>query len=257
MDRMKELTRIAKQASKVAEAAIARKALARRKACFLGLAGKLKKHCTQDPGAGSVRLARGLVKLISSMGKTIPAVTVTRMTAALPFCLDQWLKSAVTRCQAMPSVTVLRELGSLVAASTPQTRPAVRKAYEACAKQMGNYAWQLCQRRQYRAGRALLKEAIGRYSFFKAEDLSFLTRMKKTFLPRCGTFHASMAAKIKALTAGVTLNIIAGIEIVLARGAAPGRLEGILRVKPKLLYARSRAGLVLARLTGGQVFLKG
>jgi hypothetical protein len=110
LDRMKELTRIAKQAQKVAEAAVARKALARRKACFLSLAGKLKKHCTQDPGAGSVRLARGLVKLISSMGKKIPAVTVTRMTTALPFCLDQWLKSAITRCQAMPSVTLLREL---------------------------------------------------------------------------------------------------------------------------------------------------
>lgn len=261
LDRMRSLLEIAKQAEKVTEKAIARRALLRRDACFVKLGSMLNRKCSLEPGERSFKLARSFAKQLAAISsQKLPPKAKSSVNEAVRLCLGAWKGSASTRCQAAPTVPSLRELGAVVAASGKAERAEMEQAYEACARQMGSYAWQLCQQRKYRQGRALMKEAIARYEFHNPKDLSFLKRMKTEFMPRCGTYAIRFVAEVSAATAGVKMSMTVETEIFLAHTGSKDSLVGVLRIRPKLKTAstaKADKGKVLVILSEGTFLLDG
>jgi hypothetical protein len=172
-------------------------------------------------------------------------------------CAFQWIKESESRCQTNATVAALKQIGAGVGQVTGKYRARARAAYEGCAKSLGSRGWQICQTRRYVQGRKYLKAAIVRYDFFRARDRAFLRKMKKRWLPRCGTYLVSGYFNMRVKAGRVAYKLSVRVRIEVSRTGRGNTLVGGLTASYSGVNGLRAGCRVLITPTDGRYSLTG
>ncbi len=213
------------------------------------------KACVADSGRAAIARLETLRKNLAHLG--VKGRTLGRLNKGVVKCALRWVQDADSRCRTDASVRNLKEIGAGIGLIPTASRARARAAYEACAKAIGRRAWSICQARRYRQGRALLKEAVNRYGFYAARDRKFLARMKRSWLPRCGSWYATGYFTARVKRGRLRLKIAARVGIEVARDRRGNRLLGEMRVRYSEVNGVRRGCRVLITPTDGRYSLQG
>lgn len=198
--------------------------------CLADIVRVRARQCMQAPARPALVALGALGQTLKHHGATRPLLR--RLSAGRDRCAKRWILDLESRCKTAPQVTTLREMGRGVTILSGATRRTARTAYVHCAQALARTGWALCQARRYLKGRAILKEAVGRYGFFGVQDPGFIHTAKTRWLPRCGTWRISGYFVARARVQGVRLQVAARLAYVLARGGRGARsVQGALRVR--------------------------
>ncbi len=241
---------------KYLSAPVARRMIkARLKLCARSIVRLRVKECQATPNRAALsrmdRLTRALV------GLKVSSRVLARLGKGRNRCAYLWIREAGSRCKVSPSVATLREIGSAVVQVKGRYRGKARAAYEACARSLGSLGWQSCQRMRFVEGRRLLLAAISRYDFFHAKDRRFLTKMKKRWLPRCGTYLLSGRVRMRVKAGRVSYKLLASLRVEVSRTGAGNNLAGALYVTYSGVSGVRAGCRVLITPTDGRYLLSG
>jgi hypothetical protein len=186
------------------------------------------KACLQAPHRGQLTRLKALRSRLRGFG--VGKRPLSRLDRGVTRCARRWVKDIASRCRTNATVDNLKELGAGLEQIPEGSRARARAAYENCAQNLGKRAWSICQSRRYRQGRRLLKEAIDRYGFYQPKNRRFLAKMKRRWLPRCGTWYAKGYFKGRVRRGGTSFKLSAKVGIELTRTGKGNQLQGEMRI---------------------------
>ncbi len=211
--------------------------------------------CLQGPGRASLKRLKSLRSQLAGHG--VGKRPLAQLSKGITRCAKRWVMDVDSRCRTNATVENLKELGAGVERIPEGQRAKARAAYESCAQQLGKRAWSICQSRRYRQGRALLQEAINRYGFYGTRNPRFLAKMKKRWLPRCGTWFAKGYFRGRARRGKTSFKLSAKVQIELTRTGKGNRLAGELRVHFDAVNGQRAGCRVLITPRDGRYSLQG
>jgi hypothetical protein len=252
---LEELRQIEQQVKYVA-APVVKKALPGKVAACIGQIAKLGvKECETSPGPKALERLDQLKEQIGKLGADGKALAP--MEAGQRSCALKWAVEAESRCQTTASVEALQEIGTAVPRVGTVQKARAQQAYESCAKALGQRGYATCQNRRYGEGRALLKNAIERWSFFGKGDQRFLAKMKQEWLPLCGSYFLGGYFNGTVVEGATSFTLSAKVSLEVGRTGKTNTLVGELRSAYSAVGGTRKGCRVLITPTDGRYSLTG
>ncbi len=252
---LKVLLAIQKRVKYLAVPAVKRLIRARLKPCGRAIVKLRAAECLQTPN----RLALGQLDNIKAtlVSLRVDGKILGRLAKGRSKCAFRWIKESESRCKTNATVAALKQIGVGVGQVTGKNRVGARAAYEGCAKSLGARGWQLCQRRSYVKGRKYLQAAIVRYGFFGAREKAFLRKMKRKWLPRCGTYLVSGYFNLRVRAGRVAYKLSAKVRFEVSRTGRANVLTGAVTVAYSGVNGMRSGCRVLITPTDGRYMVTG
>lgn len=252
---LKLLLAIQKRVKYLSAPVVKRMIRAKFKPCARSIVKLRAAECLQTPNRAALTLLDTVKATLVSLrvdGKILGGLAKRRSK-----CAFRWIMESESRCKTNATVAALKRIGEGVGQVTGKYRVKARAAYEACAKSLGTRGWQICQTRRYVQGRKYLQAAIVRYGFFRARDKAFLRKMKKLWLPRCGTYLVSGYFTMRVRVGQVAYKLSARVRFEVSRTGRSNTLVGAMVVAYSGVNGMRSGCRVLITPTDGRYSITG
>jgi hypothetical protein len=223
---LRTLLAIEKRVKYLAAPGVKRMIRARLKPCARSIVKLRSAECLMTPNRLALTQLDNVKATLVSL--RVDGKIVGRLALGRSKCAFRWIKESESRCKTNATVVALKQIGAGVGQVTGKYRAQARAAYEGCAKFLGTRGWQICQRRSFVKGRKYLRAAVVRYGFFGARDKAFLKKMKKQWLPRCGTYLVSGYFKMRVRADRVAYKLSAKVLFEVSRTGRNNVLTGAM-----------------------------
>jgi len=252
---LKLLKTIGKRVKYLAAPVVKRMIRARLKPCARSIVRLRATECLQTPNQAAIALLDRLKTTLGGLG--VDGKILGRLAKGRAKCAFQWIQESESRCKTNATVAALKQIGQGVVQVTGAYRVKARAAYEGCAKSLGTRGWQLCRTRRYVKGRKYLNAAILRYGFFRARDKAFLRKMKRQWLPRCGTYLVSGYFNMRVKAGRVSYKLSARVAFEVSRTGKGNNIVGRLTVSHSGVNGTRAGCRVLITPTDGRYSVTG